>query len=269
MKRRKRLPRPLHALICLGLVLLALTLMRFVCGPSTVMTEKRALHLAQRRSLNTPRDAAATVELAHQQSFAVWDGAEFQTYAAFWTRPGRRGASYNANGETGFRLMRVPIIREYSWCHFMGDSGENGWGCTGDVMNYYSIVNGSWKLNASVPLVVKNDDPAVAGGICDFCGVKGLDGEPGLGLEAFSWPRPPWQEGNNCFLFELRPPADETDRGARRVLYDVAVGKDYYGEGAEAAAEIVWCDENGNELYRQRIELFGAAGAEGRNEDGA
>ena len=77
------------------------------------------------------------------------------------------------------------------------------------------------------------------------------------------------QQGRNCFLFELRPPDSETDRGARRVLYDVAVGEDYYGEGAEAAAEIAWCGEDGKELYRQRIELFGAAAAEGGNENGA
>ena len=267
MRRRKRLPRPLHAAICLLLVLLALVFVRFTCGPSRLLTEKQALRRAQRQSLHIPREPTFRYETQNNQFFAVWDGEEIQTYVAFWTRPGRRGASYNAGGEAGFRLMRVPLIREYSWCHFLQDSGETGWGCTGDVMTYYSVVNGSWKMNASVPLVVKNDDPAVAGGVCDFCGVKGLDGEPGLGLEAFSWPRPPFLQGPNCFLFELRPAASETDRGARRVLYDVAVGEDYYGEGAEAAAVIIWCGEDGKELYRQRIELFGHG--EGSDEDGA
>ena len=47
MRRRKRLPRPLHAALCLLAVLLGLTLVRLLCGPTDLMTEKQALRRAQ------------------------------------------------------------------------------------------------------------------------------------------------------------------------------------------------------------------------------
>ena len=203
MKRRKRLPRLLHGAFCLGAVLLALVFVRFTCGPTQLLTEKAALRRAQRQSLHIPREPVYKIDVTGSQFFAVWDGQELYTYTAHWVRPFRKGYSYNANGETGFRLMRTPLIREYSWCYFWNDSSEYGWGCPGVPLSWYKTANGTTKLVSLLPLLVLNDDPAVTGGVCNLHGIKGADKETGLGGAEFSWP---WGGGNS----------DAHRRGGRR-----------------------------------------------------
>jgi len=260
MKKRKRLPRLLHGAFCLGAVLLALVFVRFTCGPTQLLTEKAALRRAQRQSLHIPREPVYKIDVWGSQFFAVWDGQELYTYTAQWVRPFRKGYSYNANGETGFRLMRTPLIREYSWCYFWNDSGEYGWGCPGVPLYWYKTANGTTELVSVLPLLVLNDDPAVTGGVCNLHGIKGADKETGLGGAAFSWP---WGGGRTSpfgVCFEIQTPIDEVDDAARAVLSDISAWKlGYVSPGyrpAEAAAEIHWHDENGKVLYRQEIELI-------------
>ena len=271
MKKRKRLPRLLHGAFCLGAVLLALVFVRFTCGPTQLLTEKAALRRAQRQSLHIPREPVYKIDVWGSQFFAVWDGQELYTYTAQWVRPFRKGYSYNANGETGFRLMRTPLIREYSWCYFWNDSGEYGWGCPGVPLYWYKTANGTTELVSVLPLLVLNDDPAVTGGVCNLHGIKGADKETGLGGAEFSWP---WGGGRTSpfgVCFEIQTPIDEVDDAARAVLSDISVWKlGYVSPGyrpAEAAAEIRWHDENGKVLYRQEIELIEKR--EGSEEHGA
>ncbi len=271
MKKRKRLPRLLHGAFCLGAVLLALVFVRFTCGPTQLLTEKAALRRAQRQSLHIPREPVYTREIAGSQFFAVWDGQELYTYTAQWVRPFRKGYSYNANGETGFRLMRTPLIREYSWCYFWNDSGEYGWGCPGVPISWYKTANGTTKLVSVLPLLVLNDDPAVTGGVCNLHGIKGADKETGLGGAEFSWPRGGGRTSPFGVCFEIQTPIDEADDAARAVLSDISVWKlGYVSPGyrpATAAAEIFWGDDSGNVLYRQEIELIEQG--EGSEEHGA
>ena len=262
MRRRKRLSRLLHASICLGLILLALVFVRFTCGPTRLTTEKQALRRAQRQSLHIPREPVYKCRVANSQFFAMWDGKELYTYTALWERPFRRGYSYNANGETGFRLMETPLIREYDWCHFFNDSAEYGWGCPGYPMSWYKTANGESKLVTVLPLLVINDDPAVDGGGCIVYGIKGADRETGLGGEAYSWP---WQSRRTSdfgVAFEIQTPMSEADDAARRVLSGIPFGGYYNDRSSTAAAEIIWYDENGTELYRQQINLIEREGSE-------
>ncbi len=262
MKRRKRLPRLLHGAFCLGAVLLALVFVRFTCGPTRLLTEKAALRRAQRQSLHIPREPVYKIDVWGSQFFAVWDGQELYTYTAQWVRPFRKGYSYNANGETGFRLMRTPLIREYSWFHFFNDSSEYGWGCPGVPLSWYKTANGTTKLVTVLPLLVLNDDPAVTGGVCDLHGIKGVDKETGLGGVAYSWP---WGGGRTSpfgVCFEIQTPIDEVDDAARRVLHGIPFGGYYNDRSFTATAEIRWRGENGKELYRQEIELIVGEGIE-------
>ena len=258
MRKRKRLPRLLHASICLGLVLLALVVVRFTCGPTNLLTEKQALRRAQRQSLHIPREPVYKLRIANSQFYAMWDGEELYTYIACWTRPGRRGFSYNADGETGFRLMETPLIREYAWCYFWNDSREFGWGCPGYAMSWYKTANGETKLVSVLPLLVKNGDPAVDGGGCNVHGIKGADKETGLGGVEYSWPWQGRRMSDFGVVFEIQTPMSEADEAARRVLSVISLGQRASASDAKgtASAEIVWCDENGNELYRQQIELL-------------
>ena len=261
MRRRKRLPRLLHGAFCLGAVLLALVVVRFTCGPTRLLTEKAALRRAQRQSLHIPREPVYKIDVTGSQFFAVWDGEKLYTYTAQWVRPGRKGYSYNANGETGFRLMRSPLIREYAWFYFWNDSAEYGWGCPGVPMSAYTTANGMTKLVSVLPLLVLNDDPAVTGGVCDLHGIKGADRETGLGGVEYSWPWAGRRTSPFGVCFEIQTPIAEADDAARAVLSAVSVG-DWGYRSATAAAEIHWCDENGKELYQQEIELIEGEGSE-------
>ena len=256
MRRRKRLPRLLHASFCLGLVLLALVFVRFTCGPTRLLTEKAALRRVQRQSLHIPREPVYRFEVSGSQFFAMWDGEKLYTYAAQWVRPGRNGFSYNENRETGFRLMRTPLIREYIGCYFWNDSDEFGWGCPGYPMSWYKMANGESKLVTALPLLVLNDDPAVIGGVCNVYGKKGGDKKTGLGSVEFSWPWGGRRTSPYGVGFEIQTPIVEADDEARRVLISIPGRGTKNDRSTTAAAEIVWCDENGNELYRQQIELI-------------
>ncbi len=55
-----------------------------------------------------------------------------------------------------------------------------------------------------------------------------------------------------------------------RVLAAFTQGEDVNGLGITAAAEVVWYDKDGSELYRQEFDLLKpAASAEGSEENGA
>ena len=263
MRRRKRLPRLLHGAFCLGAVLLALVVVRFTCGPTRLLTEKAALRRAQQQSLHIPREPVYRLNVANSQFFAVWDGKELYTYRAMWERPFRKGYSYNANGETGFRLMRSPLIREYDWCYFWNDSGEYGWGCPGWPMSVYKTANGTTKLVSVLPLLVFNDDPGVTGGVCNLHGIKGADKETGLGGVEYSWPWGGRRSSPFGVCFEIQTPIAEADDAARRVLSEISFGEGYRSDlSTTATAEIFWGDDNGNVLYRQQIELIEGEGSE-------
>ena len=267
MKKRKRLPRLLHAVICLGLVLLGMTCIRFTCGPSNLLTEKQALRRAQRQSLREPQKAAARVERRNLQDFFVWDGAGVQSYYALWNRPGRRGYGYNAGGETGLRLMGTPLLREYSWCHLWSDSGRFGWGCPGNKLTTYEDVEGHWVQSDCLPLAVINEDPAAASGVLTVSGRTFGDGYIAFGGNEYRWTAASQRKDPHFFIFQLTGAGDESALEARWVLGAISAGEDPYGWGTTASAEVIWCDENGNELYRQQIELLDQG--EGSEEYGA
>ncbi len=252
MRRRKRLPRPLHAALCLLAVLLGLTLVRLLCGPTDLMTERQALRRAQRQSLRVPREAVDTVNVFNQQLFAVWDGSEIQAYQAWWKRPLRRGYSYNSAGERGLVLMAEPLIRDYYYCYLWRDSRDYGWGCPGTVMTGYRVHDTSWMSKYSLPLLVKNSDPAALRGEITVRGAIRDDvyDQP-FGVTADARRENPW-----FFTFLL-----ETDWSvAARAFHYIEGGTEE--ETCTAEAEIVWYDADGNELYRQQIELIESEGRE-------
>ena len=250
MRRRKRLPRPLHAALCLLAVLLGLTLVRLLCGPTDLMTEKQALRRAQRQSLRVPREAADTVNVFNQQLFAVWDGAEIQAYQAWWKRPLRRGYSYDADGERGLVLMAEPLIRDYYYCYLWRDSRDYGWGCPGTVMSGYRDHDG-WVSSYTLPLLVKNSDPAAVRGEVTLRGAVRDKYDQPYGITASAERENPW-----FFTFLMETEWTVT-AGA---FHYIAAGTD---EGkCTAEAEIVWYDDSGNELYRQQIDLIESEGSE-------
>ena len=246
MRRKRRLSRPFHGALCLLAVLLAIVLVRVLCGPGDLMSERAALRRAQRQSLRVPREATTTVNVFNQQVFAVWDGSEVQAYHAWWKRPLRRGYSYNADGERGLVLMAEPPVRDYFYCYLFRDSRDFGWGCPGAVMTGYRVRDTGWGSSYSLPLLVKNDDPAAASGTVTVRGTVRDDRyDRPYGVTASAGRENPW-----FFTFLL-----ETD-------WSVAAGAFHYIAGGTedgkctAEAEIIWYDAGGAELYRQQIELI-------------
>ena len=251
MRKRRRLSRPLHAALCLLAILLALTCVRLLSGAASLMTEKAALRRAQRQSLRVPREAAITVNIFGQQTFVVWDGGEIQTYHAWWKRPFRRGYSRNGDRESGLILMEEPLIRDYYFCYLWRDSRDFGWGCPGTVLTEYSVDGtGGWGLRYTLPLLVKNTDPAVVSGTVTVRGVVRDKYDQPYGVTASALRENPW-------FFSFLP---ETNWSVTASAFQSITGSD--GSSATAEAEIVWYDENGNELYRQQIELIETEGSE-------
>lgn len=272
MKNRKKrcLSKPCHALLCVLAMALILVLVRLLCGPSKILTEGIARRLAQRRALREPAAPTAQTDFQNWQVFAVWDGEAVQTYFSLWTRPGRRGSSYNADGEKGFRLMADPLLKEYEWCRIWSDSRDFGWGCPGYKLSGYVFEEDAFEIRECVPLAVINEDPAAASGVLTVSGRVCDDGENGSGRREYAWTTAAVREDPHFFLFELSPKRTQGDDISDRVLAAVTLGEDVNGLGTTAAAVVVWYDKDGSELYRQEFDLLKpAASAEGSEENGA
>lgn len=290
-KRKKRLSKPFHAALCLAAMVLILALVRLFCGPPRILTERTALCLAQRRALREPQEIAARADFRNWQvvavwnsgtrttkkreetgqDFAVWDEGTVQTYFANWTRPGRRGYKYNADGERGLILFRDPPLREYEWCQFWRDSRDFGWGCPGRKLSGFVLENGEWVVREYVPLAVINGDPAAASGVLTVSGSCSRDGETG----EYAWTAAASREDPRVFLFPLTPGEDLPSDLASWVLSDISMGEELLSaaavmEGVTAFAEVVWYDRDGNELYRQGFDLLRTEKeTEGSENDGA
>ena len=258
-RRKRRLSRQLHGVFCFLVILLALMFVRILCGPPPALTERAALRRAERQNLRVPQEAAARWESLNQFVAAVWDGSEVQTYFGWWDRISRRSFSYSTDVLYGSNSYRKPLIPLYTTVRFWRDSGEFGWGCPG--MDLTGVMDGDWVH--TLPVMVKNDDPNAVRGEMTVTGVSVNPNEEG---KPYRWTASARRENPWFFAFMLVPKGE----GTSYVQDAIVNGWDVTGNGNTAAAEIVWYDENGTELYRQSFDLIKTdAQREGSEEDGA
>lgn len=237
--RKQRLPRPLHAALCVFVILLTLFLVRLLCGPPPIaFSELSAIRREERRNLRPPGEIVARWGYLDNNGLALWDGSEVQTYETHWSN---RTTFYGVEQNP----IPKPLVYFYDRVTFFRDSRENGWGCPGVITEVRQ--GDEWRR--SLPLLVKNDDPAaVRGSLAVTAQVTGEDGAP----RRYLWRAEAERENPWVFLFFLTPREEGND--ALRVQNAIQNG--WFGGTAAAEAEIVWQDESGNELYRQTIELI-------------
>ncbi len=235
--RKKRLPRPLHAALCLLAILLVLGLTRLFCGPAPALSGSAALKLAQRRNIREPVEPAACWEEWNEQLFVVWDGGEIQTYSARWSRFDQSSISYGLSNAAGIK----PVVRVYDRCTPWRDSRSLGWGCTG------------MDVEGSVPLFVKNEDPAAASGHFTVRGEVNIGTRDEPINVPYSCTAAAQRSDPHFFTFWVYPEGDEeTVMYVRNRLMNL--GAEISGITAEA--EIVWYDGSGAELCRQSFDMM-------------
>ena len=235
--RRKCLPRPLHAALCLLAIPLVLGLTRLFCGPAPALSAAAALHRAQRKYIREPVEPAACWEERNEQLFAVWDGGEIQVYSARWSRLDRRSISYGLSNDAGIK----PVVRVYDRCTPWRDSRSLGWGSPG------------MPVEGSLPLFVKNEDPAVASGHFTVRGEVNIGSRDDPAEAPYTCTAASRRSDPHFFTFWVRPEGDEeTALLVRNRLKNL--GAEISGITAEA--EIVWYGENGEELCRQSFDMM-------------
>ncbi len=245
--KRRRIPRPVHAFLCLLGLLLILVLFRLEYG-TPVYGEEAALRRMERQYLRAPGELVARWDDTNIQEFAVWDGAEVQVYHAMWMN---RATFYGAE-----RLPKPkPLVHRYYYGFLWRDSATIGWGCPGTVTSIWKSSVSDWVR--SVPLLVKNDDPAAVRG---HLTVNARDDSEDVLIHQYVWHAEAERENPWVFLFFVTPQQRGND--ALQVLNRIANGRDLSGR-ITAEAEIVWYGEDGEALSRQRIQLIETEGSEG------
>lgn len=234
--RKYRLPRPLHAALCVLAILLMLFFLRLLCGPPIAFSELSAIRREERRNLRPPGEIVARWGYLNNNGLALWDGSEVQTYETHWSN---RTTFYGVEQNP----IPKPLVYFYDRVTFFRDSREYGWGCPGIITE----VRRGDEWRRSLPLLVKNDDSAAVRGSLTVR--ARLTGEEGAALR-YLWRAEAERENPWVFLFFITPPEEGNE--SLRMLNAIQNGWD----GAAAEAEIVWQDESGNELYRQKIDLI-------------
>ena len=242
--RKKSLPRPLHAALCLLATALILAAVRLLCGPPGSFTAMGQLRRAARQNLRGKGEVIRRWQDSNHFAFALWDGEEVQVYDLYRELPRRSLAPY-----CGGRLFR--------------DSREEGWGCLGAMMTNWDPEMGGQK--PSVPVLVKNGDPAAARGELTVT-LQSWSELNQAYIHRYTWHASAEREGPRVFFFTLESRQKLGRTNALLYLYG-----DPAGDGEwESAAEVLWYDENGTELYRQSFALFDAGRkVEGSEEHGA
>ena len=240
--RRRRIPRPVHAALCILCILLIPVFFRLEYGPPAAWGEEAILRRAERQYLRAPGEVIAAWNDGNIQDFAVWDGSEVQVYDTMWTS---RGAFY---GEERIPKPK-PIVHRYTRAILWRDSREKGWGCTGIVTSVWRSASSDWE--SSLPLLIKNGDPAAARG---YLTVTARDASEGSGsVRLYTWHAEAERENPWVFLFFVTP--QQQGNNISQVMNRIANGRDWNGE-ITAEAEIVWYAGDGQELSRQFIQLI-------------
>jgi len=235
--RKRRRTRRFHLILCALLFLLALVLFRLACGPLPAFSEAAALERAQRQHGRAPVKTAACWEDRNKQLFVVWDGGDIQVYSALWDRLDRRNIDYGVSDSAGIK----PVVRVYDRCILWRDSRTLGWGCPG------------MPVEGALPLLVKNDDPAVTSGFFTVRGEVNIGGWNAPIEAEYSCTAETRRSDPHFFTFWIKP--EGYPKTAERVLNRLTnLGAEVPGITAEA--EIVWYDASGNELYRQSFDMM-------------
>ncbi len=229
--RKRRLPRPLHAALCLLAVALILAALRLLCGPPGSFTAMGQLRRAARQNLRGKGEVIRRWQDSNHFAFALWDGEEVQVYDLYRELPRRSLAPYR-----GGRLFR--------------DSREDGWGCLGVMMTNWNMEMGG--LKPTVPVLVKNGDPSAARGELTVT-LQSWSELNQAYIHRYTWHASAEREDPRVFFFTLE--SRQKIGRTNALLY-------LYGDGEwESTAEVLWYDENGTELYRQSFAL-GDTGSE-------
>ncbi len=240
--KRRRIPRPVHAAFCILCFLLILLFFRLEYGPPAVWGEEAVLRRAERQNLRAPGEVIAMWNDTNIQDFAVWDGSEVQVYDTMWTS---RGAFY---GEE-LTPKPKPIVHRYTRAILWRDSREKGWGCTGMVTSVWRSASSDWAR--SLPLLIKNDDPAAVRG---HLTITAHDDSKDSGfIHLYTWHAEAERDNPWVFLFFVTP--QQQGNQPLQVMNRICNGRDYTGE-IRAEAEIVWYSEDRAELSRQFIKLI-------------
>ncbi len=246
--RRRRIPRPVHAALCLVVLLLIPVFFRLEYGPPAAWGEEALLRRAERQYLRAPGEVIAVWNDTNIQDFVVWDGREVQVYDTLWE-----------NNVSFYGVERTPkpkpIVHRYTRAILWRDSREKGWGCTGMVTSVWKSSSSDWVR--SLPLLIKNDDPAAVRGHLTVTAHD--DSESSGSIHLYVWHAEAERENPWVFLFFVTP----QQRGDQPLLVmnRIANGYDYTGE-ITAEAEIIWYSEDGEELSRQYIDLIETEGSE-------
>ena len=240
--RGRRIPRPVHAALCLLGLLLIPVFFRLEYGPPAAWGEEAILRRAERQNLRAPGEVIAVWNDTNIQDFAVWDGREVQVYDTMWES---RGAFY---GEERTPKPK-PIVHRYTRAILWRDSRERGWGCPGNLTSVWRSATSEWVR--SLPLLIKNDDPAAVRGHLTVTAHD--DSKDSGSIHLYVWHAEAEREDPWVFLFFVTP--QQRGNQPLQVMNRIASGWDWHGE-ITAEAEIVWYAEDGQELSRQNIQLI-------------
>ncbi len=228
--KRRCLPRPVHAALCVLAMALILVLVRLFCGPPGSLTAEGQLRRTARRNLRPNGEVIRRWQDSNHFAFAVWDGEEAQVYGLYYRFPQRSLAPY-----CGGQLFR--------------DSRDDGWGCLGILMANWDTEHG--EIRPSVPVLVKNDDPAAVRGELTVTMQSWSELNQDY-IHRYTWHASAEREDPRVFFFTLRSRQKEGRTNVLQYLYGDPVGD---GE-RDSRAEVVWYDESGNELYRQSFDMM-------------
>ena len=248
--RRRRLPRPVHASLCLLAILAALAAVRLVSGVPLDLRAESALRKSERRQLLQKGELEARWDRAGQVYMAVRleDGSlrVFRSYCV-------NDVSYNSRGYS--QPAKRGAVNRYTDCDIVGD-GDVPWDGSAFLCSFYDVVNGHFQSVTELHILLSNADPAVrrAGFRC-----VSLSEREGKAPFRQTWTAE--AERLTPGLFDLtlsmrRDSAEEINDLRWEAL--VAIGAGGYPIRGDVAleGEVTLYDAEGKELSRQPIAFF-------------
>lgn len=249
--KKIRLSRPLHAAVCILLILLVLIFLRLAYGPFPVYGEKTVVRRMERRVLRSHGEQIARWDDMNEQTFAVWDGEDILMYYTAWDN---KAVFYGTNRVP----IPKPLIRRYRIGHLFRDSRYvGGWGCAGYIVK----VKQGEDWVASLPILVKNTDPTACRGRLTVT-LESWSETQQTYLHTYIWKAEAERNDPRVFIFTLI----SSESKESRLHYLASMNGP---NGLRALGEIVWYDENGGETGRQSIKLLEDEKRERSDKDGA
>ncbi len=245
-----RLPRSVHAALCLLGILLILAALRLLCGPPALWGPEAALRQAERKNLLFPGEVETTWERMRFRYMAV-RGKDGQL-RLFWT--------HYTNDQTFVGPDQRPknryLVYFYDPAELLPDIGEVPWDGASFSWSGFAYTGDAMHSVSELHLLMENGDQAAQRAEFRCTSISLQEGrEPYVRKWSASAERltPRLFDLTLTYVQDSVKWINEANLAALFAIE--SRGSGYPGWQVELDGEVIWYDAEGRELYRQTLDF--------------